>query len=173
MRLLNIIDSFNYEGIVNKTTRESARAIIIENNKLLMVKSKKENFYKFPGGGINIGESKIDCLIRETKEEVGLICKKSSIKEYGYVIERNKSDYDANEIFEQISYYYFLQVFESREEQNLDEYEKDLDYILEAIGIDEAISVNNKYNKFNGKLKYILREQKVLELLKEEIFNNN
>ena len=37
-----------------------------------MVHSKIYNYYKFPGGGIDDGETKIDALIRETKEDTGL-----------------------------------------------------------------------------------------------------
>ena len=48
-------------------------------------KQKKNNNYKFPGGGIEKNESNIDALIRETKEEAGLVVIKDSIKEYGYV----------------------------------------------------------------------------------------
>ena len=82
MRLLFEIDYKNYKenGIVGK--RPSARAIIIKDNKIAMVYSKKYNYYKFPGGGIKSNEANEDALIREVKEEIGLEVIKDSIKEY-------------------------------------------------------------------------------------------
>ena len=50
-----------------------------------MVHSLVYDYYKFPGGGLEFDESNIDALIRETREEAGLIIIKDSIKEYGYV----------------------------------------------------------------------------------------
>ena len=67
------------------------RAIIVKDGKVALIKSLKENQYKFPGGGIEDGESHIDILIRETKEETGLIIKLNSIKECGFIHEIRKS----------------------------------------------------------------------------------
>ena len=59
--------------------------------KLLILKVLKENPYKFPGGDIEDGESHLDTLIRETKEETGLIIKPNSIKECGFIHKARKS----------------------------------------------------------------------------------
>lgn len=50
-----------------------------------MVYSKKYHYYKFPGGGIEIGEFMEDALIREVSEETGLCVIRNSIQEYGQV----------------------------------------------------------------------------------------
>ena len=90
MRVLFEIDYKNYKenGTVGK--RPSARAIIIKDNKIAMVYSKKYDYFKFPGGGIESSETNIDALIREVKEEVGLDVIKESIEEYGLVIRKEK-----------------------------------------------------------------------------------
>lgn len=44
-------------------TREAARAVILRNGKIAMLKSRTEGFYKFPGGGIEPGESHLDTLV--------------------------------------------------------------------------------------------------------------
>ena len=75
MSLLFEIDFKDYNSNWNIVARPSARAIIIKNNKVYMIHSSKYDYYEFPGGGIEKGESMIDCLIRETKEEAGLIVK--------------------------------------------------------------------------------------------------
>ena len=73
MRLLFEIDLKNYDENGKAFRRPSARAIIIKDNKIYMVHSLVYDYYKFPGGGIESNESNIDALIRETKEEAGLI----------------------------------------------------------------------------------------------------
>lgn len=48
--------------------------IIIENNKLLLIHRKKDGreYWVFPGGGIEAGESEIDAVIREVYEETNI-----------------------------------------------------------------------------------------------------
>lgn len=41
-------------------TSPSVRAIIIKNDKVSMIHSMKYDYYEFPGGGIEKGESTID-----------------------------------------------------------------------------------------------------------------
>jgi len=52
-------------------------AIIIENNKILLMRRIKEGqeYYVFPGGGIEGNESTEDAIIREVKEELSLDAK--------------------------------------------------------------------------------------------------
>lgn len=54
--------------------RESCRAIIFKDNKMVvMYREKKDRvYYIFPGGGINEGETKKDCVVREVVEEFGI-----------------------------------------------------------------------------------------------------
>ena len=67
-------------------SREAVRSIIIDGRNLLMVYSEKNGDYKFPGGGIEHGESHEVALKREVTEEVGkhLV---EIIKPFGKVIE--------------------------------------------------------------------------------------
>jgi len=52
--------------------RISARALLIKDNKILLTKYKdnKGYWYVMPGGGQNKGETLIECLKREVKEEL-------------------------------------------------------------------------------------------------------
>jgi len=162
MRLITLFDEKNYKqrsGIV----REAVRAIIIKNDKVALVKSLKENHYKFPGGGIEDGESHIDTLIRETKEETGLIIKPNSIKECGFIHEIRKSIFN-DDAFEQKSYYYFVEVEDQVSEQELSDKEKDLKYILEWVDPVIAYNIDFKLGQdYNNK--FLLREACVLDLI--------
>jgi len=50
------------------------RAIIIKDNKIILIQRVKPNetYWVFPGGGVDPGETKEDALAREIKEELGL-----------------------------------------------------------------------------------------------------
>ena len=56
-----------------KPIRNSAKAIIVDSNKLLLTKNKDEQgfFYLFPGGGQEKGEELKATVIRECIEEIG------------------------------------------------------------------------------------------------------
>lgn len=54
------------------TDREGAYLICVENNAVAVVKTPKGFF--LPGGGIDCGESHIECIERELLEETGFLC---------------------------------------------------------------------------------------------------
>ena len=164
------IDLKDYNPNDSVFRRPSARAIIVKNNIIALVYSVKEKYYKFPGGGIKDGEDMTDALAREVKEEVGLIVKPESISEFGSVIRRQKSNYTENTIFEQENYYFWCECEEKVVDQNLDDYEKEAEFALRYVDIDEAIKVNSEYRSddfFNEIM--IRREKKVLEMIKAKL----
>ena len=56
----------------NKWFRYRAGAIIIEDNKVLFVTNEKEDYYYSVGGGVHIGETAEDAVVREVYEETGI-----------------------------------------------------------------------------------------------------
>ena len=159
MRLLFEIDYKNYKenGIVGK--RPSARAIIIKDNKIAMVYSKKYNYYKFPGGGIKSNEANEDALIREVKEEIGLEVIKDSIKEYWLVIRKEAGKIE--DIFIQENYYYICNITNTIEKQNLDDYEKEEGFILRWVEPFVAIKTNLKgdHNNCSDNIMHIIERK--------------
>ena len=51
--------------------RHTVRAIIIKNRSVLLVTGHDADFYWTPGGGVEDGETIVDALHREIKEELG------------------------------------------------------------------------------------------------------
>ncbi len=171
MKQLFEIDLKDYNKKDNVFRRPSARAIIIKDNKLALVYSIKEKYYKFPGGGIHDDEDKREALIREVREETGLIVIPDSIREFGSVLRRQKSDKSPDTIFEQENFYYRCDVKDEQVNQELDDYESEAGFILKTVDIDEAIAANEIYTSdvyFNEVM--IKRELRVLKIVKDHCY---
>ena len=130
------------DSIGNVNFREAVRAIIIKENKILMVHSKNKD-YKLPGGGIKKDEGHMEALKREIVEETGYVCSKIN-EQVGIVTEKSKDRYVNDRIFKMISYYYVAEVSNIRKPQKLDPYEAKLEFKPEWVDIDDAIMNNEK-----------------------------
>ena len=172
MRLLFELDTKDYDKSGKIFKRPSSRAIIIKDKKIYMVHSLLYDYYKFPGGGIDNNESNIDALIRETKEEAGLIVIPDSIKEYGYVHRIKKAKEKGYSMFIQDNYYYICDVEDNKTNQKLDEYEDFEKFTLELVDPCDVININRNKNHDPKDKDMIEREAKVLELLINEGYFN-
>ena len=170
MRRLFEIDLKDYKDTDAVYRRPSARAIFLKGDKIALVYSKKEKYYKFPGGGIRDDEDRKEALIREVREETGLVVIPETVKEYGSVLRRQKSTAFDNTIFEQENYYYFCDVREETISQELDDYEKAAEFVLRIVSIDDAIATNAVYttDDFSNEI-MIKREKRVLEMIKSSL----
>lgn len=170
MKKLFEIDLHDYDGCTKTFSRPSARGIIIQDDRIALVYSPKEKYYKFPGGGIHPGEDKKVALVREVQEETGLVVMPDSITEFGSVMRRQRSNYSPDTVFEQENFYYVCGVEKEIAAQNLDDYEKEAEFTLRYVPIDEAIRVNEQYRTddfFNEIM--IKREAKVLRLIRRQL----
>lgn len=171
MKQLFEMDLHDYEENDAVFRRPSARAIILrEDCRIALVYSEKEHYYKFPGGGIHEEEDKKAALIREVKEEVGLTVIPETIREFGSVMRRQKSNVSEHTIFEQENFYYTCQVKKEVGEQNLDEYEAEAGFKLRFATLEEAIQTNLDYTS-EDYFDYIMiqREAKVLQCIRESV----
>lgn len=122
--------------------RTAVRAVALRGGELLMVYSPVNGDYKFPGGGVEAGESHEDTLRREVREETGLTVRRVSrriarIREYGPATEP-----DAR-VFMMESHYYLAEVDDApRGRQALDEYEERLGFTPRWVSPEEAVTAN-------------------------------
>ena len=168
MRMLFEMDKKDYGECTHTFTRDSARSIIIRDKKIAMIHSLKYDYYKFPGGGIENGEDPVEAMIRERREEAGLVVIPETIKEYGYVHRIQKSDKDHTECFVQDNYYYLCEAENEPISQELDEYEAKESYRLEYIDAATAIRKNRNVSESPYNSMMFEREALVLELLQAE-----
>ena len=166
MRRLFTIDYQDYEPDWPRFVRPSVRGIIRKDDKIALVHHGKSDYYRIPGGGIEPGKSLEEALVREVKEETGLVVIPESIKELGKVLRLSACSHTENMIFEQENYYYVCEAEDEVEAPELDTHEIEEQYSLVFTTLEEAVHRNRHHDHGadNGAAS-IERETRVLELL--------
>lgn len=164
MNELFAMDKKNYDPSWPTFTRNSARAIIVRDDKVLMMYSQKYSYYKFPGGGIDKGETPEQALVREVLEESGRVVIPDSIREYGYVPRRQK-DALTDGIFAQDNYYYFCEVTDDIMPQKLDDYEHEEGFTPVWIEPMDAYAFNRHNPHGDTDPVMIKRDSRVLNMI--------
>lgn len=161
-------DDKDYNQKANTLYRTAARAIIVKDGKLSLIKSMKYGEVKFPGGGVMVGETIEDALVRETLEEAGLKIERNSLVLALKIVEKRK-DLFLDQIFHQTSYYYFARAEEEVYPVNLDNYEMDLGYHLVHMSFQDALQTNTLIANKLSNVTWITRELKALETICEDL----
>ena len=169
MRDLITFDQKDYNPNGKVFKRPSVRAVIARHGDVLLIYSKKYDYYKFPGGGIEAGENHTEALLREVQEESGYRILPDSIREFGRVLRRQKDSYDENGIFEQENFYYFCDVEECAGEVALDDYEAEEGFT--AVWIDPLTAMHHNRNVRAADCDHhmIERDSRVLDLVDLEL----
>jgi 8-oxo-dGTP pyrophosphatase MutT (NUDIX family) len=150
-------DGVNIHG---KTVHRTAvRAVIQRGRDLLMVYSTNVGDYKFPGGGVDEGETHAQAVCREVLEECGATVTHVG-DEIGAVIEYEFAEEPEFDAFKMTSHYYHCDVEDGFGAQNLIDYEIDLGFRPVWISIEDALQQN----------KSLLHSPKAPEWLRREIF---
>ncbi len=121
--------------------RASAKAIVQQGRKLLMIFSPEWGNYKFPGGGVDGSETDEQTLARELREECGAQLLRID-GEFGAVVEYKHPLEPEYDVFKMISRYYLCQVAAEMGEPDLDEYERALGYRPVWVEVDAALRAN-------------------------------
>ena len=144
------------DGKMKINNRLAIRGVLFFQNKLLMIQTSKGD-YKFPGGGQEKNEKDFETLNREFTEETGfenLITSENQIELIGKTFTQNVDTEKENTFFKMDSRYYLINI--SDEEfakinnvgQNLDDYEKDLNFTYKFISVKDAYEKNKSFLPF-------------------------
>lgn len=150
------------------TLRKSARGVLLnESNEVSLQFVANHNYYKLPGGGVEIGETEERALKREIIEEVG--CDIEIVKPLGITIEYRNS-YDLLHI----SYGYLCKVKGEIRKPNYEQGEIDDGFEPLWKPLDEALKLlEEHYPAEPYQARFIItREKAFLEEVKKEISLN-
>ncbi|MCL2416092.1 MAG: NUDIX domain-containing protein [Defluviitaleaceae bacterium] len=154
MEIISLYDLQNYDNSWKRTIHKCAYGIVFLNdkfennnteNKIVMMHRQKHDFFAIPGGKAETGETLLDALIREFKEETGLILKPSSIKELGKIIEIRKDKFEEEMIYERHEHYYFCEIMDIKDipiNPRLTPNEIESGYQIAIVDIKTAIKAN-------------------------------
>jgi 8-oxo-dGTP pyrophosphatase MutT (NUDIX family) len=144
--------------------RQAVRAVIRHGDVLLMMHSPVAGDFKFPGGGVEPGESAREALAREVSEECG-----RTVTHVGEVLLRAVEHRRAREVghmFRMESTYFTCSVSDEVHDQSLDDYERDLVLTPVWVSIDEALATNRCVLGSGSGPTWVMRETQVLQALR-------
>lgn len=168
MQILTEIHRASGVNIHGKAIQRTAvRAVIFRGRELLMVYSANVGDYKFPGGGVHVGETHEQALARELLEECGASLLSVDL-EIGAIIEYNFPMEKDFEVFKMTSYYYLCRIEDGNfGAQKLDDYEADRGFQPMWIDINQAVEANHAL--LNSSVDWLRREIFALEYLKQNV----
>jgi len=154
-------------------TRKATRAIVLNGESILLLYTARYHDYTLPGGGIDEGESNIDGLIRELKEETGAH-NVNDIEEFG-LYEEYRPWYKNNfDIMHMQSYCYTCTIDDELLEPELEEHEVNNGMHPIWMNIHEAIAHNEEtIAKSAKKGLSIERETFLLKLIVSRLLPSN
>lgn len=155
------IDLKDYSKEETFFKRTAARGIILIDGKYLLIHGKYGD-YKFPGGGMEKGEGIEQTLAREVSEETGFIVKDDSIQKAFLVHEKRKGEKEDLMLMD--SYYFYCDVNSVVGKRNLDDYEKEYNYQVCFLTLEEAIQKNKSVKNIEN-IPWIRRDTLVMEEL--------
>lgn len=159
------LDLKNYNENQPIFKRTASRAIIRRGNEYLLVFSKYGD-YKFPGGGVEDGESLEQAVIREVAEETGYVVIPQSIRYFGEAFERRNGIF--GDIMEMRSHYFLCEVSDGIIDRKLDDYEEEYDYRVVWLSLEKAIE-RNKSGVDLEKCPWVTRELAVMEVVLSDL----
>lgn len=150
---------YNYDNLKDEDITEivvRTKALIINNKKIIL--GNENNIFQFPGGHLEENETLEECLKREVLEETGIEIEDNEIKKlFMKVTYMNKDWPDKDKNRKSETYYYLI---ETNKDPNLDkvnytEHEKNGNFRLEFIPLDESVDIIEKNISKNDKNKVI------------------
>ncbi len=144
MKLLLTLDKQNYSENMPVFEKYSTRAIIIRDGKIATQQGTAGD-YKLLGGGVEPGEDLKSALIREVREESGLVVIPESIQEIGEIVERRRDIFEPDKLYVCHSCFFFCDAFDRTEHTHMTESELARGYHLEWALPEEIIAGNEPF----------------------------
>jgi len=153
---------YNYNKLEDKDITEKIvriKVLLINDNNLLI--GNALNVYQFPGGHLEANETFNDCLKREILEETGIELSDDELTEPYFKISYLSKDWpEKNKNRKDEIYYYVINTnkLPNLEKINLTENEKEHNFKLESIPLDNAIKIIQDNIPNNPKNRVISRD---------------
>lgn len=149
----------------NNWFRYRTGGIIIDNNKMLFVKSADGDYYYMVGGGVHLGETSNACIEREIYEETGI----HACAEHLAVICENffKGVGGATDGFDchTIEFYYYMKIMD--EDLKSCKSKTDEGEQLVWLSLEEISSKNIKPTFIKENISNIISERKIIHIIEE------
>lgn len=136
---------YNHDNLkqneIDETVTRLKALIINSNDEILLGYSHKT--YQFPGGHLEENERLIDALKRELREETGMVFDELNINPFQLIRYYCKNYRNTGKNRENLIYYYLINTDKEFDLDNTsyDEYEKDGNYELKRIKLDNVKNV--------------------------------
>ncbi|MGB7980705.1 MAG: NUDIX domain-containing protein [Candidatus Nanopelagicales bacterium] len=140
--------------------RAAVRAVIRAGTRLLLVHSRVGGDYKFPGGGVEVGEEPTAALVREVLEECGRSVTHVGAPELSVI--ETRSAREPGWVLRSRSRYHPCSVDASVGALALDDYERELGFGPAWVDLDEAIAANESVLGGGAAQSWVYRETHVL-----------
>ena len=160
---------YNYDNLkdedIDETVIRIKGLLINSNNEIMLGYSHKT--YQFPGGHLEEGETKEEGLLREIKEETGIELKDIVLKPFEKITHYSKNYRETGKNRQNIIYYYIIKTDakEDMDNTSFDEWEKEGNYVVKTIPLDQVEQVLIDSIKDNPINEVIVEE--MLDVLKE------
>lgn len=161
MELLAKFDADNYENTHTVFEKYTIRGIIVRDGKLAMQYSNRDGEYKIPGGGMEPGETYVDALVREVKEETGLFVLPNKAVPLGEILEVRKDIFDETKKYICHSLFYYCEETGEEEELHLTRSEIEKGYKVKWATPQEIYETNMKI----GKDPWIMRDTAFIKMI--------
>ena len=160
---------YNYDNLtledIDETVVRTKALLINSNNEITLGYCHKT--YQFPGGHLEEGESLTDCVLREIEEETGIRLEDAEMKPFEKITYYSKNYHKSGKNRKNEIYYYIVKTDAKfdMDKSNLDEGEKDGEYTVKVISLDNVEQVLIDSIPDNPMNEIIVGE--MLEILKE------
>ncbi|GAA1613486.1 NUDIX domain-containing protein [Kribbella sancticallisti] len=164
MLLGTFVHDRNLDLTARTVQRTAVRGVLFRGDEVLLLASRHGD-YKFPGGGVERGESMPAALIREFEEECGLTGVEVGLA-LGTTVEYLRAAEPEYEVFKMISHYFYCSGTGDFGSQALEGYESELELEPRWVTVADALQANQSVQAAGvGVMRWLVRETQVLSHL--------